>query len=131
MKHKTLMIVVFATAQMFAANFVSAQTVSANPDAPATTPGPPPFGKPNLSDVLTLLLSLTDAQKAQLQPYIDVVQHQLETTHQQGRQSEDALLKQLYESIRPLLTPEQRIKLDGFAAIRAAGPPPLTQPLSN
>jgi Spy/CpxP family protein refolding chaperone len=130
MKQKTLIIVVFAAALIFAANFVSAQTVSANPDA-STTPGPAPFGKPNLSDVLTLLLSLTDAQKAQLQPYVDAVQHQLENTHQQGRQSEDALLKQLYESIRPLLTPEQRIKLDGFAAIRAAVPPPLTQPLSN
>jgi hypothetical protein len=34
------------------------------------------------------------------------------------------LLKQLYASIRPLLSPAQQTKLDTFEAIRAAGPPP-------
>ena len=116
---------------MFAANFVSAQTASATPVAPMMPPGRPTFGKPNLSELLTLLLSLTDAQKAQLQAYVDAVQLQLDTDHQQARQADDALLKQLYASIRPLLTPEQQIKLDGFAAMRAAGPRPHTHPLSN
>jgi outer membrane murein-binding lipoprotein Lpp len=51
------------------------------------------------------MLLLTDAQKAQLQPYVDAVQPQLDATHQQARQAENTLLKQLYASIRPLLTP--------------------------
>jgi hypothetical protein len=76
MKPRKLTIVLFAAAQMFAANFVSAQTASATPVAPMTPPGPPPFGKPNLTDMLTRLLLLTDAQKAQLQPYVDAVQLQ-------------------------------------------------------
>ena len=70
------------------------------------------------------MLLLTDAQKAQLQPYVDAVQPQLDATHQQARQAENALLKQLYASIRPLLTPEQQTKLDAFEAIRVAGLPP-------
>jgi Spy/CpxP family protein refolding chaperone len=120
MKTKKLAIVLFAAAQMFAGNFVSAQTASATPVAP----GPPLFARPNLSDILTRMLLLTDAQKAQIQPYVDAVQPQLDATHQQARQAADTLLKQLSASIRPLLTPEQQIKLDAFEAMRAAGPPP-------
>jgi Spy/CpxP family protein refolding chaperone len=131
MKPRKLTIVLFAAAQMFSANFVSAQTVSVTPVAPMTPPGRPTLGKPNLSELLTLLLSLTDAQKAQLQPYVDAVQLQLDADHQQLRQADDAMLKQLYASIRPLLTPEQQIKLDGFEAMRAAGRPPHTHALSN
>ena len=125
MKLRKLTIVLFAAAQMSAANFVSAQTVAVTPVAPITTPpGPPAFGKPNLSDLLTRMLLLTDAQKAQLQPYVDAVQPQLDATHQQARQAADALLKQLYASIRPLLSPAQQTKLDAFEAMRMAGPPP-------
>jgi Spy/CpxP family protein refolding chaperone len=124
MKPKKLIIVLFAAAPMFAANFVSAQTVSVSPVAPMTPPGRPPFGKPNLGDMLARLLLLTDAQRGQLRPYIDAVQPQLDATHQQARQAEDALLKQLHASIRPLLTPEQQIKLDALEAMRVTGPPP-------
>jgi Spy/CpxP family protein refolding chaperone len=125
MKPKKLTIVLFAATQMFAANFVSAQTVSVTPVAPITTPpGPPAFGKPNLSDLLTRMLLLTDAQKAQLQPYIDAVQPQLDATHRQARQAADALLEELYASIRPMLSPAQQTKLDAFEAMRMAGPPP-------
>src|SRR6266550_7071712 len=132
MKPKKLTIVLFAAAQMFAANFVSAQTVSVTPVAPMTAPpGPPAFGKPNLSDLLTRMLLLTDAQKAQLQPYVDAVQPQLDATHQQARQATDALLKQLYASIRPLLSPVQQTKLDAFEAMREAGPPPPPPTGSN
>jgi Spy/CpxP family protein refolding chaperone len=131
MKPRKLTIVLFAVAQMSAANFVSAQTVSVTPVAPMAPPGPPPFGKPNLSDLLTRMLLLTDAQKAQLQPYIDAVQPQLDATHQQARQTEDALLKQLCASIRPLLSPAQQTKLDAFEAIRVAVLPPPSPPGSN
>jgi hypothetical protein len=40
-----------------------------------------------------------------------------------GRQAEGVLLKQLYSSIRPLLTPQQQTKLDTFEAMRIEGPP--------
>lgn len=123
MTARKLRIVLLAAAQMFAANFVSAQTSSESPIAPMMSPGPLPFGKPNLSDVLARLLSLTDAQKAQLQRYVDAVQPQLDATHRQARQAEDALLKELYASIRPSLTPEQQIKLEAFDAMHSAGPP--------
>src|ERR1700676_3154008 len=118
MKPGKLTIVLFAAAQMFAANFVNAQTPSATPIAPMMPPGPPPFGKPNLSDILTRLLLLTDAQKAQLQPYVDAVQPQLDAIRQQAHQGENALLRQLHASIRPLLNPEQQIRLDAFEAMR-------------
>jgi hypothetical protein len=121
MKPRKLTIVLLAAAQMFAASFVSAQTASATPVAPM---GPPPFGKPNLNDILTRLVLLTDAQKAQLEPYVDAVQLQLDATHEQARQYEDALLKQMYTTIRSSLTPEQQTRLDAFEATRVAGPPP-------
>jgi Spy/CpxP family protein refolding chaperone len=122
MKPRKPTIVLFAAAQIFAVNFVSAQTPSESSVVTAT-PGPPPFGKPNLSDIFTRLLLLTDAQKAQLQPYVDAVQPQIDAIHQQARQREDALLRQLDASIRPLLTPEQQTKLEAFEAMRGAGIP--------
>jgi hypothetical protein len=121
MKPRELTILLFAAAQIFASNFVSAQTPSAS-SAPMTPAGRP-FGRPNLSDILTRLLLLTDAQRAQLQPYVDSTQPQLDAIHEQARASEDALLRQLDASIRPLLNPEQQTKLDAFEAMRAAGPP--------
>jgi Spy/CpxP family protein refolding chaperone len=124
MKPKKLTIVLFAAAQISAANFVSAQTVSATPVAPMTPPGPPPFARRSLSEMLSRMLLLTDAQKAQLQPYVDAVQSQLDATHQQAREAEDTLLKQLSASIRPFLTPGQQTRLDAFEAMRGAGPPP-------
>jgi len=129
MKPRKLPIILFAAAQMFAANFVSAQTGSEAPTAAMTPPGEPPSGKQSLSDILARLLLLTDAQKAQLQPYVDAVESQLNATHQEAGQSEDELLKQLYASIRPLLTPEQQIKLDAFEAMRVDGGQPLTHAL--
>jgi hypothetical protein len=120
MKSKNLTIVLFAAAQMSAANLVSAQTASTTPIAPMMRP----FGKANLSDMLTRLLLLTNAQKAQLQPYVDAVQHELDANHQQARQIDDALLKQLCASIRPLLTQEQQTKLDAFESMSVAGMPP-------
>ena len=132
MKPKNLTITLLAVAQICATNFAGAQTVSTSPVVEASTPpAAPPFGKPNLSAMLARILLLTNAQKAQLQPYIDAVQAQLETNHQQTRQANDALLKQLYTSIRPSLSPDQQTKLDAFEAVRAAGPPPLARAGSN
>jgi hypothetical protein len=60
-------------------------------DSPTPTPTfapmlPPPLpdslGKPSVSDVLSQMLSLTDAQKTQLQAYVNAVQPQLAANHQ-------------------------------------------------
>jgi Spy/CpxP family protein refolding chaperone len=127
MKLTKLTLILCAAAQLATAKLVGAQ------DSPTPAPTfapmlPPPklrdsLGKPSVSDVLSRMLSLTDAQKAQLRPYVDAVQPQIDAAHQKARQAEDALLKQLSASIRPFLTPEQQIKLDAFEALRAAGPP--------
>jgi Spy/CpxP family protein refolding chaperone len=119
-------IILWAAAQLAAAHFMGAQ------DSPTPTPTfapmlPPPasnsLGKPSTSNMLGRMLSLTDAQKAQLQPYFDAVQPQFDATHEQARQAKDVLPKQLYSSIRPLLTPRQQTKLDAFEAMRVGGPP--------
>jgi len=76
-----------------------------------------------MSDMLGRMLSLTDAQKTQLRPYFDAVQPQFDAANQRARRDEDVLLKQLYSSIRPLLTSQQQTKLDAFEATRIEGPP--------
>jgi len=126
MKPTKIIIILWASAQLAAARLLCAQ------DSPTPTPTvapmlPPPMsnslGKPGTSDMLSWMLSLTDAQKKQLQPYFDAMQPQFDATHQQARQAEDVLLKQLYSSIRPWLTPQQQTKLDAFEAMRTEGPP--------
>jgi len=128
MKTTKLTMILFAAAQVAASNIVSAQ------DSPTPTPTPEPMlpqappsnslGKPSISDLLSKMVSLTDAQKTQLQPYLDAMQPQLDAIHRRARQSENLLLKQLYSSIRTLLTPEQQTKLDALEVTRAAAPPP-------
>jgi hypothetical protein len=127
MKPTKLTMILCAAAQLAAAKLVSAQ------DSPTPTPTFAPMllpsqlpnllEKPNMSDMLSQMVSLTDSQKTQLQPYFNTVQPQLDAIHQRAHQGENALLRQLDASIRPLLNPEQQIKLDAFQALRAAGPP--------
>jgi Spy/CpxP family protein refolding chaperone len=125
MKPTKIIIILWAAAQLAAAELASAQD-SPTP-TPTVEPTPPPtsnsLGKPSMSDRLSPMLSLTDAQKTQLQPYFDAVQLQFDAAHQQARHTEDVLLKQLYSSIRPLLTPQQQTKLDAFEAMGIEGPP--------
>ena len=125
MKPTKIIIVLWAAVQLAAAQLVRAQ------DSPTPTPTvapmlPPPspnsLGKPSMSDILSRMLSLTDGQRTQLQPYFDAVQPQFDAAHQQALQAEDVLLRQLYSSIRPLLTPQQQTKLDAFEAMRIEGP---------
>jgi Spy/CpxP family protein refolding chaperone len=116
MKPRNLTVALFAAAQMLAASLASAQTPT-----PAAPMMPPPFGKPSISEMFSRMLSLTDAQKSQLQATFDATQTQLDAIHQQARQAEEPLLKQLEAQIRPLLTAEQLAKLDQIQAMRAAG----------
>jgi Spy/CpxP family protein refolding chaperone len=127
MKSRNLIIilfiaVLFVTARWFGTNIATAQTPTPTPVAPLLLPGPPQFGKPRVSEMLTQVLSLTDAQKSQLQATFDATQTQLDAIHQQARQAEQPVLKQLEAQIRPLLTAEQQAKLDQLEAMRAAGP---------
>jgi Spy/CpxP family protein refolding chaperone len=122
MKPTKLMMILCAAAQLAAAQIVCAQD-SPTP-TPTVAPMLPPFTKPNLGDVLNRMLLLTTAQKAQLQPFVDAVQPQLDAIHQQSRQAEDGLLKELDGSIRLWLTPEQQTKLDVFEVMRVGGTRP-------
>jgi Spy/CpxP family protein refolding chaperone len=124
MKPTKIIIILWAATQLAAAQLLCAQ----DPPTPTPTVEPTPptsnsLGKPSMSDMLSRMLSLTDAQKTQLRPYFDAVQPQFDVAHQQARQTKDVLLKQLSSSIRPLLTPQQQTKLDAFEAMRIEGPP--------
>lgn len=138
MKMKTLSISVFVAVQLIAASFARAQTASSDNliddlefffDADdedsvlPMPPGPPPFMEANVSEMLSGILSLTDAQKAQFQTYFDLAQPALDQIHEQARHAANIVMKQLDTQIRPLLMPEQQTKLDQFEAMRAARPP--------
>jgi Spy/CpxP family protein refolding chaperone len=118
MKSRNLTIVLLVAGQLLAANLASAQTPTPTSAAPFP---PPPFGKPSVSEMLSHVLSLTDAQKSQLQATFDATQAQLDAIHEQARQAEEPVLKQLEAQIRPLLTAEQQAKLDQIDAMRSAG----------
>jgi Spy/CpxP family protein refolding chaperone len=120
----TKMILVLWAAQLVAAQLVCAQdSPTPTPTVEPTPPTSNSLGKPSVGDMLSRMLSLTDAQKKQLRPYFDAVQPQFDAAHLQARQTKDMLLKKLSSSIRPLLTPQQQTKLDTFEAMRIEGPP--------
>src|SRR5450432_841577 len=126
MKAKLLIATVLFRSCMFLAPTAGGQT----PDATSPPPFPPPcqFGSPDLAQMLTQMLSLSDAQKAQVQPLAQAVQPQLDTIHKQARDSGEAILKQLSAQIRPLLTTAQQTKLDSLDALRSAAPGREPQP---
>jgi Spy/CpxP family protein refolding chaperone len=78
-------------------------------------------GPPNMTAMLSHVLNLTDAQKAQVQPLVDAVKPQLEAIHQQARAAAEPIMKQLHTQIRPLLTPEQQKKLDALETLHGSG----------
>jgi periplasmic protein CpxP/Spy len=59
-------------------------------------------------------LNLTDDQKAKVQPIIDQVKPQMKAIHEEAMQKMHALLESTGAQIRPLLTPEQQVKLDAM-----------------
>jgi Spy/CpxP family protein refolding chaperone len=127
MKIKNLILILFVAvllvaAQRFATNIAHAQTPTPTDVAPLLPAGPPPFSKPSISEMLSQVLSLTDAQKSQLQATFEATQTQLDAIHEQARQAEEPVLRQLEAQLRPLLTAEQQARLDQIEAMRAAGP---------
>jgi len=83
---------------------------------------PPPFVRPNPTGMLIRTLSLTDAQKQQVQPYIDAIQPQFDAVLQQARQAEDTLFQQLAAQIRPFLTAEQQAKVGALQTLHRGDP---------
>ncbi len=85
----------------------------------------PPFCHKDGKDVtgmMTRMLQLTDAQKAQVEPLVAAARPQLQAIHEKARAEADVVLKQLHAQIRPLLTPEQQKRLDAMELLHGAGP---------
>lgn len=80
-------------------------------------------GPPNMTAMLSHVLNLTDAQKAQVQPLVDAITPQLEAIHQQARAAAEPIIKQLHTQIRPYLTAEQLKKLDAMETLHGGGGP--------
>ncbi len=96
-----------------------------------------------MTTMLSHVLNLTDAQKAQVQtmvaavqpqleaihqqahaqaaPIIKQLQPQLEAIHQQARAQAAPIIKQLHTQIRPLLTADQQKKLDALETLHDSG----------
>lgn len=75
--------------------------------------------------MLTRTLSLSDAQKTQVQSMVDSINPQLDAIRKQAREAESALITQLNSQIRPLLTADQQAKLDALQTLQGKGGPPL------
>ena len=59
-------------------------------------------------------LSLTDDQKAKVQPIIDQTRPQIAAIHKEAMEKMHAVMENAGNQIRPLLTPEQQTKLDAM-----------------
>ena len=91
-------------------NDLTVQTAK-NPD-----PVPPPSFPSHLddADLVSQALGLTAPQKEQVQQLAQALRPQLETVRRQARDEEAAILKQLSDQVRPVLSAEQRTKLDAL-----------------
>lgn len=98
------------------------QLATQTPSDPSRIGFPPyGFGKPDIAQMFTRALSLTDSQKAQVQALADSIQSQLDATREQAREPESALIAQLNNQIRPLLTADQQTKLDALQTFHGKG----------
>ncbi|HST31854.1 MAG TPA: hypothetical protein VLK27_13560 [Chthoniobacterales bacterium] len=120
---KKLSVTSFTVIAMGVVTLIIAQTSSDNSVAPPISPVQLTLAQPNVSQMFSSELSLTDAQNAQLQIYFNVAQPQLDQIHQQARDAGDAILTQLEANVRPLLTSEQQAKLDQLRVIPQTGTP--------
>ena len=59
-------------------------------------------------------LSLTDDQKAKVQPIIDQTKPQIAAIHKEAMEKMHAVMENAGNQIRPLLTPQQQQKLDAM-----------------
>lgn len=117
MKPITL-ISLFCTAYLLA----SAASAQQAPVEPPPSQGPERRLPPSAVDMLLRTLQLTDAQKTQLQPYLDAAQPQLTAIREQAREAEATVITQLSSQIRPLLTSDQQTRLDALQVLRTTAP---------
>ena len=118
--YKLTLLTCCAAGFLVAGQFAGAQA----PDEPMS---PHRHGPPNLTAMLTHMLSLTDAQQTQVKALVAEVQPQLDAIHEQARQAADVIIKQLDAKIRPLLTADQQKRFDALETLREtrpAGPGP-------
>lgn len=120
MKTKTLILGLLGGANLLFGPLAASQTPDNGGGPP---PGPPPHGRPNVAEMLTRSLNLTDAQQAQVKSLAEGIQPQLDAIHEQACAAETALVAQLNAKVRPLLTPEQQTKLDTIDAAHGPRPP--------
>ena len=113
--NKLTLSTITAAAMLALSQFAGAQAPEGGPDCHH-------HGMANMTAMLSHVLNLTDAQKAQVQPLVDAVKPQLDAIHQQARAAADPIVKQLHAQIRPLLTPEQQKKLDALETLHSSGP---------
>ena len=69
------------------------------------------------ADLVSQALGLTATQKEQVQPFVEAIRPQLETVRRQARDEEAAILKELPDQVRPVLSAEQRTRLDALQNI--------------
>jgi hypothetical protein len=97
---------------LWVGNDLTSQTIrEQNPD-----PASPPFFPSRLddADLVSQTLGLTAPQKEQMQQLAEARRPQLETVRRQARDEEAAILKQLSDQVCPVLSAEQRTKLDAL-----------------
>jgi hypothetical protein len=88
------------------------QTVREQNPNPASPPSFP--SRLNDVDLVSQALDLTATQKEQVQQFVEALRPQLETVRGQAHDEEAAILKQLSDQVRPVLSAEQRTKLDAL-----------------
>jgi Spy/CpxP family protein refolding chaperone len=76
--------------------------------------GPHHMMMENPFDHLSKDLNLTDDQKAKVQPIIDQTKPQIAAIHKEAMEKMHAVMENVGNQIRPLLTPEQQTKLDAM-----------------
>ncbi len=97
---------------LWVGNDLTLQTVGEqNPD-PASPPSFP--SRLDDADLVSQALGLTAAQKEQVRQLAQALRPQLKTIRRQARDEEAAILKQLSDQVRPVLSAEQRTKLDAL-----------------
>ena len=95
---------------MWVGNDLTLQTVrDLDPASPPSFPS-----RLDDADLATQALDLTAPQKEEVQRLTEALRPQLETVRRQARDEEAAILKQLSDQVRPVLSAGQRTKLDAL-----------------
>ena len=97
---------------LWVGNDLTLQTVGEQSPDRASPPSFP--SRLDDADLVSQALGLTAAQKEQVRQLAQALRPQLKTIRRQARDEEAAILKQLSDQVRPVLSAEQRTKLDAL-----------------